>query len=55
MQRLTELAIAGRFVPQPLESKQTCTYCSYAALCRYWTSGAGAESWRDHGSADEGT
>jgi hypothetical protein len=55
MQRLTELAIAGRFVPQPLESKQTCTYCSYAALCRYWTSGAGAESWRDHSSADEGT
>jgi PD-(D/E)XK nuclease superfamily len=55
MQRLTELAMAGRFVPQPLEAKQTCTYCSYAALCRYWTSGAGAESWRDHGAADEGT
>ena len=55
MQRITELAIAGRFVPQPLESKQTCTYCSYAALCRYWTSGAGAEAWRDQGPADEGT
>jgi PD-(D/E)XK nuclease superfamily/Exodeoxyribonuclease V, gamma subunit len=55
IQRLAELAIAGRFVPQPLESKQTCTYCSYAALCRYWTSGAGAETGRDHGPADEGT
>jgi len=54
MQRIAELAIAGRFVPQPLESKQTCTYCSYAALCRYWTSGAGAEAWRDQGPADEG-
>jgi hypothetical protein len=42
-------------VPQPSEAKQTCTYCSYAALCRYWTSGAGAETWRDHGPADEGT
>jgi ATP-dependent helicase/DNAse subunit B len=55
MQRITELASAGRFVPQPLESKQTCTYCSYAALCRYWTSGAGAEARRDQGPADEGT
>jgi ATP-dependent helicase/DNAse subunit B len=55
MQRITELAIAGRFVPQPLESKHTCTYCSYAALCRYWTSGAGAEAWHDQGPADEGT
>ena len=55
MQRIAELAMAGRFVPQPLESKHTCTYCSYAALCRYWTSGAGAESWRDDGLADEGT
>jgi hypothetical protein len=55
IQRLAELAIAGRFVPQPLESKQTCTYCSYAALCRFWTSGAGAETGRHHGPADEGT
>jgi hypothetical protein len=55
IQRVTELAIAGRFVPQPSEAKQTCGYCSYAALCRYWTSGAGAETWRDHGPADEGT
>jgi ATP-dependent helicase/DNAse subunit B len=55
LQRLAELAIAGHFMPQPLESKQTCTYCSYAALCRYWTSGAGAETGRDHGSAGEGT
>jgi ATP-dependent helicase/DNAse subunit B len=55
IQRLTELATAGRFAPQPLQSKQTCTYCSYAALCRYWTSGAGAETWRDRGSADAGT
>ena len=55
IQRIAELAIAGRFVPQPLESKQTCSYCAYAALCRYWTSGAGAGTWRDHGSAAEGT
>jgi hypothetical protein len=55
LQGITELAIAGRFVPQPLESKHTCTYCSYAALCRYWTSGAGAEAWRDQGAVDEGT
>ena len=55
MQRIIELAIAGHFVPQPMAPKQTCPYCAYAALCRYWTSGAGAETWRDHGSADEET
>jgi PD-(D/E)XK nuclease superfamily len=55
IQRLAEMATAGRFAPQPLESKQTCTYCSYAALCRYWTSGAGAETWRNGGAADAGT
>jgi hypothetical protein len=55
LQPIAELALAGRFVPRPLESKHTCTACRYAALCRYWTSGAGAESWRDEGSADEGT
>ncbi len=55
MRRVTEMASAGRFVPRPVESKQTCTYCAYAALCRYWTSGAGAEAWRHHGEADDGT
>jgi PD-(D/E)XK nuclease superfamily len=54
LRRVTEMAIAGRFVPQPLESKHTCTYCDYGALCRYWSSGAGAEAWRDHGPAGEG-
>jgi len=49
VQRLMEQAIAGRFVPQPAEGKQTCTYCSYAALCRYWTSGVGAEAWSRRG------
>jgi PD-(D/E)XK nuclease superfamily len=53
LRRIAELAIAGRFVPQPLESKQTCTYCNYAALCRFWSSGAGAEAWSGHGPAGE--
>mgnify|MGYP001615503449 CR=1 FL=1 len=44
-----EQSIAGHFVPQPAEGKQTCTYCSYAALCRYWTSGVGAEAWSRRG------
>jgi hypothetical protein len=55
IRRVTEMAIAGRFAPRPLESKQTCTSCAYAALCRYWTSGAGAEAWHHHGEADDGT
>jgi hypothetical protein len=53
LRRIAELAIAGRFVPQPLESKQTCTYCNYAALCRFWSSGAGAEALSSHGPAGE--
>lgn len=44
LRRVSELAVAGRFAPRPLESKQTCAYCAYTALCRYWTSGAGAEA-----------
>jgi ATP-dependent helicase/DNAse subunit B len=54
IRRITELAIAGRFAPRPLEPKQTCTYCAYAALCRYWTSGAGAEARRSHDETEEG-
>ncbi len=55
IRRVTEQAIAGRFAPRPLEPTQTCTYCAFAALCRYWTSGAGAEACRHQGEADEGT
>jgi hypothetical protein len=44
IRRLAQQAIAGRFAPRPAEGKQTCTYCAYTALCRYWTSGAGAEA-----------
>ena len=51
IRRVTEQAVAGRFAPHPREAKQTCTYCAYMALCRYWTSGAGAEAWRG-GDAD---
>jgi hypothetical protein len=54
IRRVTAMALAGRFVPRPIESKQTCTSCAYAALCRYWTSGAGAAAWRQTGEADEG-
>jgi ATP-dependent helicase/DNAse subunit B len=54
IRRVTEMAMAGRFVPQPIESKQTCASCAYAALCRYWTSGAGAEAWRHHEEPDDG-
>ncbi len=54
IRRVTEMAIAGRFIPHPIESKQTCTSCAYAAVCRYWTSGAGAEAWRHHEDADDG-
>jgi PD-(D/E)XK nuclease superfamily protein len=54
IRRVTEMALAGHFVPRPIESKQTCTSCAYATLCRYWTSGAGAEAWRQTGEADEG-
>jgi len=43
IRRVTEEAIGGRFTPRPAEGKQTCTYCAYAALCRYWTSGAGMD------------
>jgi ATP-dependent helicase/nuclease subunit B len=55
LQRVIDVAIAGRFVPRPADGKQSCTYCTYAALCRYWTSGAGAQAWRHHGQVDEGT
>ncbi len=44
IRRVTEQALAGRFAPRPAEAKKTCTYCAYAALCRYWTSGAGMEN-----------
>jgi hypothetical protein len=44
IRRLTQQAIAGRFAPRPAEGKQTCTYCAYTTLCRYWTSGAGADA-----------
>jgi hypothetical protein len=36
-----------------MESKQTCTYCAYTALCRYWTSGAGAEAGRNQVEVSE--
>jgi ATP-dependent helicase/DNAse subunit B len=55
MQRIIEQAVAGRFAPRPMEPKLTCTHCSYGALCRYWTSGAGAEAWRDDGEAEAET
>jgi ATP-dependent helicase/DNAse subunit B len=41
--QVVEQAIAGRFAPRPADAKNTCTYCAYGALCRYWTSGAGLE------------
>ena len=46
IQRVTEQAVAGRFIPHPREAKQTCSYCAYSTLCRYWTSGAGDETAR---------
>ncbi len=52
IRRVTEAAIAGRFAPRPRESKQTCAYCAYTALCRYWTSGAGVEAGRNPAQAD---
>ena len=54
IQRVIEMASAGRFVPRPSDSKQTCASCAYAALCRYWTSGAGAEAWRHQDEDDAG-
>ena len=53
IRRVTEQAMAGRFAPRPADGKQSCTYCVYSALCRYWTSGAGAEAWRHMGEANE--
>ena len=53
VRRVTEGAIAGHFAPRPADGEQSCTYCAYAALCRYWTSGAGAEAWRHAGEAHE--
>jgi hypothetical protein len=44
IRRVTEQAAAGRFTPHPLDAKQTCAYCAYTALCRFWSSGAGAEA-----------
>jgi ATP-dependent helicase/DNAse subunit B len=55
IRRITEQAIAGRFAPSPMDPKQTCTYCAYGALCRYWTSGAGTEAWHNEGEAAEAT
>lgn len=55
LRRVSEQAVAGRFAPRPRESKQTCAYCAYTALCRYWTSGAGAEAGRNQGEANEVT
>ncbi|MBI3328171.1 MAG: hypothetical protein HYZ81_15895, partial [Nitrospinae bacterium] len=52
IRRVTELAIAGRFAPRPAEGKKTCTYCAYAAVCRYWTSGAGADAWVGRGTSE---
>jgi ATP-dependent helicase/DNAse subunit B len=53
LQRVIEPALHGRFAPQPLDATRTCTYCSYAVLCRYWSSGAGIESRPDTAMADE--
>jgi hypothetical protein len=55
LQAVIEPALAGRFAPQPLDARHTCSYCSYAALCRYWSSGAGVESGRDTALVDEET
>jgi ATP-dependent helicase/DNAse subunit B len=55
MQRLTEGAIAGRFAPHPLDPKQTCAYCTYTTLCRFWSSGAGAEAGRLHDTTSAGS
>ena len=52
LRRIGEQAIAGRFAPRPMESEQTCAYCTYTALCRYWTSGAGAEAGRNQVEAN---
>jgi hypothetical protein len=54
IRRVTQQAMAGRFVPRPADGKQTCAYCAYAGLCRYWTSGAGAEAWAHRDTVDEG-
>jgi hypothetical protein len=53
VRRVIEHVIAGRFAPRPAEGKQTCGYCAFTALCRYWTSGAAADAWRGHGQANE--
>jgi ATP-dependent helicase/DNAse subunit B len=55
LRRVSEQAVAGRFAPRPRESKETCAYCAYTALCRYWTSGAGAEAGRNQVEAHEVT
>jgi ATP-dependent helicase/nuclease subunit B len=55
MRRAIEPAVAGRFVPRPVDPKQTCAYCAYTALCRFWSSGAGAEVWHRHETAEAGT
>jgi ATP-dependent helicase/nuclease subunit B len=46
VRQLTEQALAGHFAPRPMDPKQTCAHCAYTALCRFWSSGAGAEAWR---------
>jgi PD-(D/E)XK nuclease superfamily/Exodeoxyribonuclease V, gamma subunit len=53
VQGVIEQVIAGRFAPRPAEGKQTCGYCAFTALCRYWTSGAAADAWRGHSQAHE--
>jgi hypothetical protein len=53
MRQLAEQALAGRFVPRPAEARQTCLHCAYAALCRYWSSGAGMEAGRRRGASGE--
>ena len=54
VRRVIEPVIAGRFAPRPAEGKQTCGYCAFTALCRYWTSGAAADAWHGHSSANAG-
>jgi len=54
IRQLTERALAGHFAPRPLDPKQTCAHCAYTALCRFWSSGAGAETWRLRETAGDG-
>lgn len=44
LRRVINQAVAGRFAPRPVDPQQTCAYCAYAALCRFWSCGAGTEA-----------